>query len=54
MEGLLPSVGDVLNKQSRRADKGWTSRMGIGLGANKCSPCYEMFKGTTYLDGFFG
>jgi hypothetical protein len=28
----------VLNKQSRRADKGWSSSLGVGRRANNCSP----------------
>jgi hypothetical protein len=27
-----------LNKQSRRADKGWSSSLGVGRGANNSSP----------------
>jgi hypothetical protein len=29
---------NILNKQSRTADKGWSSSMGIGRGANNSSP----------------
>jgi len=29
---------NILNKQSRTADKGWSSSLGIGRGANNCSP----------------
>jgi len=43
-----PQVGDgrppiwkiaanILNKQSRTADKGWSSSLGFGRGANNCS-----------------
>jgi hypothetical protein len=28
----------ILNKQSRRADKGWSSSLGVGRGANNSSP----------------
>jgi hypothetical protein len=37
-----PSVwrvtASMLNKQSRTADKGWFSSLGVGLGANNTSP----------------
>jgi hypothetical protein len=29
---------NILNKQSRTADKGWSSRLGVGSGANNSSP----------------
>jgi hypothetical protein len=29
---------NVWNKQSRTADKGWSSRLGVGRGANNSSP----------------
>jgi hypothetical protein len=29
---------NTLNKQSRAADKGWPSSLGVGRGANKSSP----------------
>jgi hypothetical protein len=28
----------ILNKQSQTADKGWSSRLGVGLGVNNSSP----------------
>ena len=28
---------NILNKQSRTADKGWSSSLGVGLGANNSS-----------------
>jgi hypothetical protein len=29
---------NILNKQSRTADKGWSSNLGVGHGANNSSP----------------
>jgi len=29
---------NILNQQSRTADKGWTSSLGVGRGANNSSP----------------
>ena len=29
---------NILNKQSRRADEGWSSSLGVGRGANNASP----------------
>jgi hypothetical protein len=29
---------NILNKQSQTADKGWFSSLGVGRGANNCSP----------------
>jgi hypothetical protein len=29
---------NILNKQSRTADKGWSSSLGVGCGANNSSP----------------
>jgi hypothetical protein len=31
-------AANLLNKQSRTADKGWSSSLGVGLGANNSSP----------------
>jgi hypothetical protein len=31
-------AADILNRQSRTADKGWSSSMGVGWRANKSSP----------------
>jgi hypothetical protein len=31
-------AADTLNKQSRTADKGWSSSLGVGRGANNSSP----------------
>jgi hypothetical protein len=31
-------AANILNKQSRTADKGWSSSLGIGRGANNSSP----------------
>jgi hypothetical protein len=31
-------AANTLNKQSRTADKGWSSSLGVGHGANKPSP----------------
>jgi hypothetical protein len=32
------AAANILNKQSRTADKGWSSSLGVGRGANNCSP----------------
>ena len=29
---------NILNKQSRKADEGWSSSLGVGRGANNASP----------------
>jgi hypothetical protein len=31
-------AANILNKQSRAADKGWPSSLGVGRGANNSSP----------------
>jgi hypothetical protein len=31
-------AANILNKQSRTADKGWPSSLGVGRGANNSSP----------------
>jgi hypothetical protein len=31
-------AADLLNKQSRTAEKGWSSSLGVGRGANNYSP----------------
>jgi hypothetical protein len=31
-------AANILNKQSRTADKGWSSSLGVGRGANNSSP----------------
>jgi hypothetical protein len=31
-------AANILNKQSRTADKGWSSSLGVGPGANNSSP----------------
>ena len=35
-------AASILNKQSRRAVKGWSSRLGVGRGANNSSPSKQM------------
>jgi hypothetical protein len=35
---LWRKVANILNKQSRTADKGWSSSLGVGRGANISSP----------------
>jgi hypothetical protein len=35
---LWREAANILNKQSRTADKGWSSRLGVGRGANNSSP----------------
>jgi hypothetical protein len=52
-------AANILNKQSRTADKGWSSSLEIGRGTNNPSPwnffyCYEMFQSASDLDWFFG
>jgi hypothetical protein len=32
------AAANILNKQSRTADKGWSSSLGVGRGANNPSP----------------
>jgi hypothetical protein len=48
----------TLNKQLRTADKGWSSSLEVGRGANKSSPkkssYTEMLHRASELDGFFG
>jgi hypothetical protein len=34
----------ILNKQSRTADKGWSSNLGVGRGANNASPSKRLVK----------
>jgi hypothetical protein len=45
---------NILNKQSRTADKGWSSSLGVGRGANNSSPwnvsCYETSTGASDMD----
>jgi hypothetical protein len=46
-------AANILNKQSRTADNGWSSRLGVGRGANnhlKNVTCYEMFQGASNLN----
>jgi hypothetical protein len=35
---LWREAANILNKQSRTADKGWSSSLGVGRGANNSSP----------------
>jgi hypothetical protein len=35
---LWREAANILNKQSRAADKGWSSSWGVGRGANNSSP----------------
>jgi hypothetical protein len=35
---LWKVAANILNKQSRTADKGWYSTLGVGRGANNSSP----------------
>jgi hypothetical protein len=48
----------TLNKQSRTADRRWSSSLGVGRGnkpaVKKKSACYEIFNSASDLDGFFG
>jgi len=36
--GTASNMEGILNKQSRTADKGWSSSLGVGRGANNSSP----------------
>ena len=39
--GMISSMGvaaNILNKQSCTADKGWSSTLGVGCGANNSTP----------------
>jgi len=45
---------NILNKQSRTADKGWSSSLGLGRGANNSSPYYEIDKCAWGMGGSFG
>jgi hypothetical protein len=51
-------AADILNKQSRTADKGWPSSLGVGRGANNSHRnkrnMYEMLQRASELDGYFG
>jgi hypothetical protein len=44
---------NILNKQSRIADKGWFSSLSVGRGANnthrKKVTCYEMFQSASVI-----
>jgi len=49
----------ISNKQSRIAEKGWSSSLGVGRGANSSSSwkltlCYETFNIASDLDWYFG
>jgi len=47
-------AANILNKQSRKTDKGWPSSLGDRRGTNNFSPCkipsYETFHKTSDLD----
>jgi hypothetical protein len=47
-------AANILNKQSQTADKGWSSSLGVGRGANnphrKKVMRYEMFQSASDLD----
>jgi hypothetical protein len=48
-------AANILSKQSRTADKGWPSSLGVGRGANnspqqKKTVCYEMSQRASNLD----
>jgi hypothetical protein len=50
---------NILNRQSRTAEKGWSSSLGVGCRANNFPPCkklsfYEMLHRASDLDGSFG
>jgi hypothetical protein len=35
---IYRAAANILNKQSRTTDKGWSSSLGVGRGANNSSP----------------
>jgi hypothetical protein len=45
------ATANILNKQSRRADKRWPTNLGLGVGLKtahrKNLLCYEMFQGSS-------
>jgi hypothetical protein len=47
-------AANILNKQSRTADKGWPSSLGVGRGVQPLTIrnfyCYEMFQSASDLD----
>jgi hypothetical protein len=51
-------AANILNKQSRRADRGWPSSCEVERGANdpqrKNLICYKMFYRASILEGLFG
>jgi hypothetical protein len=51
-------AANILNKQSRAADKGWSSSLGLGVGLTtphrKKQACYETEHEASELDGFLG
>lgn len=48
----------IINKESRRADKGLSSSLEVWRGTSNSSPlkgaCYEILHRTSGIDGFFG
>jgi outer membrane scaffolding protein for murein synthesis (MipA/OmpV family) len=53
------AAANILNKQSQRADNGWSSSLGAGVGLTthylkKKQAGYEMSQRASNLDGFFG
>jgi hypothetical protein len=46
-------AANILNKQSRTADKGWTSTLGVGL-TTPHRKKYENVHKASDLDGFLG
>jgi hypothetical protein len=49
-------AANILNKQLQTADKGWSSSLGVGCGANNCKKkaWYKMPQRALELDRFFG
>jgi hypothetical protein len=47
-------AANILHKQSRTADKGWSSSLGLGVGLTthhrKNVTCYEMFQSASDMD----
>ena len=42
-------AANIFNKQSRKADKGWSSRLGVGLAANSSLPKKQALLRNEYM-----
>ena len=47
-------AANILNKQSRTADKGWSSSLGVGRGADNSSPLKILLRNTHGRDASSG